>query len=148
MRHLIDAEGLTEQVHVESAGTGAWHLGERADRRARETASARGITLDRYAQQFTGPDFDRFDYVIAMDDDIRAALVRMTRERDDVAKIHAFRKFDPDSPSGAGVPDPYYGGPDGFSDVFDICTAGCQGLLDHLRQTHLLHHAGRADDSR
>jgi low molecular weight protein-tyrosine phosphatase len=138
MRALIAQHGLDQAIVVESAGTGSWHLGERADARARATAEARGITLDRRAQQFASDDFDRFDYVFVADDTVRKALNRIARNDADREKIHLLRSFDPESPEGAGVPDPYYGEQDGFEDVFDICDAACRGLLDRLLETHAL----------
>lgn len=136
MRKLVHDDGLDDQVVVESAGTGAWHLGERADARARATAAQRGVTLDRRAQQFHAKDFDRFDYVLVMDEEIGGTLGRLTSSRTARERIRVLRSFDPDSPSGARVPDPYYGGPEGFDEVFDICDAACRGLLAHLRATH------------
>lgn len=138
MRHIVREAGLEPRIEVESAGTGTWHLGERADRRARATAAAYGVTLDGLAQQFTRDDFARFDYVLAVDERVRTelhAIARTTEERD---KVRLFRTFDAASPTGAGVPDPYYGGQDGFDEVYRICEAGCRGLLAHLRQAHAL----------
>ena len=145
MRTLVTREGLDALIEVESAGTGTWHLGEKADKRARAAAEARGVVLDRRAQQFTRLDFDRFDYVLVMDADIQATIRKLSSSKTDHAKVHVLRAFDPDSPPGARVPDPYYGGRDGFDEVFDICDAACRGLLAHLRATHALPDAD-ADD--
>jgi protein-tyrosine phosphatase len=133
MRSLLAERGLEDRVHIESAGLGAWHVGERADRRTRAAAEARGILLDRRARQFSIADFSRFDYVLAMDHEVYESLHALARTDDERRRIFHFREFDPGSPEGAGVPDPYYGGPEGFQEVFDICEAGCRGLLDHLR---------------
>lgn len=138
MRSLVREEGLDGRIEVESAGTGTWHLGETPDRRACATAAARGVSLDSRAQQFTRDDFDRFDYVLVVDDRVRSELSAIARTEADRRKLHLFRSFDPASPAGAGVPDPYYGGQDGFDEVFDICEAGCRGLLAHLRTAHTL----------
>jgi protein-tyrosine phosphatase len=138
MRHLVAREGLADRIEVESAGTGSWHLGEQADRRARETAAGRGITLDGRAQQFAEEDFDRLDYILVMDVAIKNALARLAPSDAARAKLYQLRSFDPDSPPDAPVPDPYYGGPDGFENVFDICEAACRGLLAHIRETHRL----------
>jgi protein-tyrosine phosphatase len=138
MRTLVSQEGLDGHIDVESAGTGTWHLGEPADSRARETAKARGVTLDRRAQQFTRESFDRFDYVLVMDEDIQKTIRRLSPSREDQEKVHVLRDFDPASPKSSRVPDPYYGGPEGFEDVFDICDAACRGLLAHLRASHAL----------
>jgi protein-tyrosine phosphatase len=138
MRSLVSREGLDGHIDVESAGTGTWHLGEPADSRARETAKARGVTLDRRAQQFTRESFDRFDYVLVMDEDIQKTIRRLSPSAEDHTKVHVLRDFDPASPKGSRVPDPYYGGPEGFENVFDICDAACRGLLAHLRASHAL----------
>jgi protein-tyrosine phosphatase len=138
MRAIVRQAGLDARIEVESAGTGTWHLGERADRRARATAATRGVTLDGLAQHFTRDDFERFDYVLAVDDRVRSELLSIARRDEERDKVRLFRSFDPASPAGAGVPDPYYGGQDGFDEVFDICDAGCRALLAHLRQAHAL----------
>ena len=138
MRHLVDRAGLSDKIEVESHGTGTWHLGERADRRARETAQGRGVTLNGRAQQFSEQDFSRLDYILVMDVGIKNALARLATTDEGRAKLHLLRSFDPASPSDAPVPDPYYGGPDGFEEVFDICDAACRGLLDHIIDQHQL----------
>lgn len=136
MRHLVDRAGLGRAVEIDSAGTGAWHVGERADPRARAAARARSIQLDSVARQVVRADFDRFDYLIAMDADNQRALERLAPTRAARDKIHLLRSFDPGSPRGAAVPDPYYGGDDGFEEVLDICHAACRGLLEHITRTH------------
>jgi protein-tyrosine phosphatase len=133
MRSLVKAAGLEDRIHIESAGTGTWHLDEPADPRARAAARGRGISLDGRAQQFSIDDFARFDYVLSMDVRVLTALRKLARTPEERARVHNFRAFDPASPRDAEVPDPYYGGPDGFEEVFDICEAGCRGLLAHLR---------------
>jgi protein-tyrosine phosphatase len=138
MRSLVEGAGLSDEIDVESAGTGSWHLGEKADRRARETAQARGVTLNGRAQQFSESDFDRLDYILVMDVAIKNALGRLAPSDEARAKLHLLRSFDPASPPDAPVPDPYYGGPDGFEEVFDICDAACRGLLDHIIEQHQL----------
>lgn len=136
MRHLVEGAGLGDHIEIDSAGTGAWHAGERADRRSRQTASQRGVELDSIARQVTVKDFTRFDYLLAMDRDNLRELHDLAPNDAARARVHLFRSFDPDAPRGAPVPDPYYGGPDGFDDVFDICEAACAGLLAHLRREH------------
>jgi len=133
MAALVEEAGLAHAITVESAGTGAYHVGEPPDARAQQTARARGVMLGGRAAHFTARDFERFDYVVAMDASNRADLLDLARDDGQRAKVHLLRSFDPESLPGAGVPDPYYGGPDGFDEVFDICHAGCSGLLAHLR---------------
>ncbi len=128
---LIEREGVADRFVVDSAGTGGWHVGERAHPETRAAAEARGVEIRSIARQFTAGDFDRFDYVIAMDGQNHANLLRLAKDGAQRAKVHLFRDFDPRSPKGAEVPDPYYEG--GFEGVFDVCQAAAQGLLAHLR---------------
>jgi protein-tyrosine phosphatase len=132
-RKMVRDARLEDRIAVESRGTGDWHTGEGADPRARATAKKRGISLDGVAERFTRDDFARFDYILSMDTRVLAELRRLARTDDERARLHNFRAFDPASPADAPVPDPYYGGDDGFEEVFDICDAGCRGLLAHLR---------------
>jgi len=133
MRHLVTEAGLERGFELDSAGTGAWHVGEASDPRARATAKARGIAMDGEGRQFERGDFARFDYVLAMDGDNYHTLLRMAPDDDARAKLHMLRAFDPASDDDADVPDPYYGGPDGFENVFDVCEAACRGLLERLQ---------------
>jgi protein-tyrosine phosphatase len=133
MRHLLVQEGLQAEIEVDSAGTGAWHAGEAADPRARATAERRGVRLDSLARQVVRDDFARFDYLVAMDRDNQRELERLAPDPAAREKIHLLRAFDAASPAGAAVPDPYFGGDDGFDEVFDICEAGCRGLLADVR---------------
>jgi protein-tyrosine phosphatase len=136
MRRLVKRAGLGDRIAVESAGTGDWHVGAARDRRSRAVGAARGIPLEGEAQQFTRPDFDRFDHVLAMDRANRDELMRLARDDRDRAKVRLLRSFDPGAPPDAEVPDPYYGGPGGFEEVFDICERACRGLLEHLSRVH------------
>jgi protein-tyrosine phosphatase len=140
MRHLVKQAGLQDRVFIDSAGTGDWHVGGSRDSRSSEVGRRRGIPLTGTARQFRPPDFERFDYVLAMDQQNLATLKRLAPDAAARNKIHLLRSFDPASASTASleVPDPYYGGPSGFDEVFDICLAACQGLLDHLRREHAL----------
>jgi protein-tyrosine phosphatase len=135
-RHVVELEGLTSSFVIDSAGTGAWHVGEPPDERATETARGRGISLEGKARKVTRSDFERFHYVVAMDRENRENLLRMAPTAALKAKVHLFRAFDPASPRNAEVPDPYYGGARGFEEVFDICDAAARGLLAHLREEH------------
>ena len=129
MRHLVKEVGLGDRIVVESAGTGDWHVGGARDRRSRAVGAARGIPLEGEAQQFTRPDFNRFDHVLAMDRANRDELLRLARDDRDRAKVRLLRSFDPVAPPDAEVPDPYYGGEDGFEKVFELVHAACAGLL-------------------
>ena len=136
MRHLVEEEGLADRIRVDSAGTGDWHVGDPPDRRARAVGAKRGIPLSGSARQFTPADFARYDHVLAMDRSNRDELLKMAPGPADRAKVRLLRSFDASVPPEADVPDPYYGGDGGFARVYDICLAGCSGLLAHLRSVH------------
>jgi protein-tyrosine phosphatase len=137
MRHLVKEAGLAERVRVDSAGTGDWHVGEARDARSAAVGRRRGIPLAGHARQWQRADFARFDYVLAMDRKNQRDLLELAPDDEARAKIHLLRAFDPASGrDDDDVPDPYYGGPDGFDRVFDICEAACRGLLAHLRREH------------
>jgi protein-tyrosine phosphatase len=138
MRHLIKKEGLEQQILLDSAGLGDWHVGETRDTRSQAVGRRRGVPLEGVARQFQAGDFARFEYVLAMDRNNRDGLLALAPDEESKAKVRLLRSFDPASPPDAEVPDPYYGGPQGFDEVFEICEAACAGLLDHLRRTHAL----------
>jgi len=138
MKHLVRQAGLERVIHIESAGTGDWHVGEMRDQRSRATGEARGIPLAGRARQFTAADFPRFDYVVAMDSSNRDDLAKMAPDAAARAKVSMLRAHEDgvaDSDP-ADVPDPYYGGSRGFEDVFDICQGACAGFLARLRREH------------
>lgn len=135
-RDLVACEGLADAIEIDSAGTANFHTGELPDRRSIAAARRRGITLDSRARPFDAADFVHFDHILAMD---RANLEELQARAPDAearAKVRLFRSFDPSAPPEAEVPDPYYGGPDGFDRVLDMCERACAGLLRHLRAQH------------
>ncbi|HTE64560.1 MAG TPA: low molecular weight protein-tyrosine-phosphatase [Solirubrobacteraceae bacterium] len=134
MRGLLREDGLEDVVEVDSAGTGDWHAGDPPDGRATAAAAARGVRLAGAARQITAADFGDYDLILAADRrnlrDLEALVPAGAQ-----AKLHLLRAFDPAS-AGApdlDVPDPYYGGDDGFEHVLDLVDAACRGLLDALR---------------
>ena len=134
MRHRVAEAGLSDAIEVESAGTGSWHVGDPPDARAAQEARARGLVMDGRAQQFRAGDFARFDLVLAMDEENAAHLRRIAPDADAAAKVRLLREFDPDAAGDdLSVPDPYYGGPEGFSTVYGLVDAACRGLVEHLR---------------
>ncbi|MDX1486020.1 MAG: low molecular weight protein-tyrosine-phosphatase [Alphaproteobacteria bacterium] len=129
---LVERQGLAHAVGADSAGTGSWHIGKPPDRRALEAARRRGIDLSRYrARQVVAEDFHRFDLVLAMDRDNHRALQRIA-PGGPAARLGKFMDFAP-AFSIDDVPDPYYGGVQGFETVLDMIEAGSRGLLDHIR---------------
>ena len=134
---LIDREGLTDLVSVDSAGTGDWHVGDQPDRRAQAAAKARGYDLSmQRARQIKEMDFWDFDYVIAMDSQNHSDLSMMapTNAQD---RIRMFLSFAPKEGI-TDVPDPYYGGANGFDHVLDLVEAASLGLLQEIRKRHCI----------
>lgn len=121
--------GLAGRVVVSSAGVGPWHAGEPADARARQILTAHGYPAEHVARQVDEAELAA-DLLLAMDSGHEKALRRMVGERDRVAM---FRSFDPAATGDLDVPDPYYGGDDGFADVLAMIEAAVPGLLDHVR---------------
>ncbi|MCH9684131.1 MAG: low molecular weight phosphotyrosine protein phosphatase [Deltaproteobacteria bacterium] len=134
-RHLVDEAGVSAAFEIDSAGTAAYHEGEPPDRRSTAAAASRGVHLGGRARQFRREDFARFDHVLAMDQQNRDALQQLAPDAPSRAKVRLLRDLDPSSEPGSEVPDPYYGGPQGFDIVFDICMAACGRLLAELQDT-------------
>jgi protein-tyrosine phosphatase len=138
MRALIDEQGLAHRVELESAGTGAWHVGSSPDARATQAAQARGVTLEGRARQVREQDFVDFDLLLAMDSENLRELRTMAPGEEERAKVRLLREFDPASSDGPptrdlDVPDPYYGAGGGFDEVFELVDAACRGLLEEIR---------------
>jgi protein-tyrosine phosphatase len=138
MLRLVEREELASAFLIESAGTAHHHVGERPDRRALSTARAHGVELPSRARQFRASDFARFDLVLAMDVDNRDQLLNLAPDELARGKVLLLRDFEPDAGLERSVPDPYYGGPEGFEQVFAICEGACRGLLAQLRREYRL----------
>ncbi|WP_405238924.1 low molecular weight protein-tyrosine-phosphatase [Lentisalinibacter orientalis] len=131
-RKLVADAGLEEFVHIDSAGTHAYHTGEPPDQRAAAAAERRGFDLSgQSARRVTAEDFERFDYVLAMDRDNHEILLGAALE-DHHGRIRLFLEFGSD-PARQEVPDPYYGGAVGFERVLDLVEDAAQGLLRDVR---------------
>lgn len=131
MNHLIQQRNLSQHITCDSAGTSSYHVGDPPDRRMSAAAKQRGITLLGSARQFVVQDFERFDWILAMDrDNYRniLALDRAGQYRDKVRLMCDFCQHHRDQE----VPDPYYGGADGFNYVIDLLLDACNGLLEHV----------------
>src|SRR5689334_17694378 len=128
--HLAKEAGRELEFEVDSAGTGAWHVGDKADARMRDAGRRRGMAVTSIARQVSPDDFDRFDYIFAMDDENLRALRRLAPAKHH-AKIRLYRDLDPEG-AGDDVPDPYYGNAADFDDVLDIVTRTGRALLDEL----------------
>ena len=135
-RHLVNEHGLSEVIEIDSAGTHAYHIGNPPDSRSMQTARKRGIEMsDLRARQVDLGDFYHYDYLIAMDD-YNMSLLKEQAPADTKHKLSMFLSFAPHL-NEREVPDPYYGGADGFELVFDMVQAASEGLLAHIKQQHL-----------
>jgi protein-tyrosine phosphatase len=131
--HLLAEAGLEDCFTVDSAGTGGWHVGHRADRRMVAAAERRGIHLPSRARQIEAADLQRFDHILTMDADNLAAVQRLERQAPGRARITPLIDHCRQLRSHE-VPDPYYGGEDGFERVLDLLEDACAGLLEDLLQ--------------
>jgi low molecular weight protein-tyrosine phosphatase len=128
-REHLRREGLTDRVRVTSAGTGPWHVGEPADARGLATLAARGYGGDHVAAQVDDGHLAA-DLLLAADS---GHLRTLLRKVDDPERVRLLREFDPLAGPSAEVPDPYYGGDDGFEEVLDMIERTMPGLLDWVR---------------
>lgn len=134
MRATLEREGLAHLVHVDSAGTSAEHAGDPPDPRSIAEAARRGLDLRPLrARQIEPSDFERFDMLLVADALVERTLLRSAPAGAPVHKVHRMTAFGPDAGIVDEVPDPYYGGPDGFVEVLDLLERACTGLVEHLR---------------
>jgi protein-tyrosine phosphatase len=130
---VVEKEGLSGEIEIDSAGTGAWHAGEPADARMQKHARKRGYNLTSIARKFDpSADFDRFDHIIGMDDDNIRDLKTLARNESDLAKIRKMTDFS-NLYNYSVIPDPYYGGEEGFELVLDLLEDASEGLLKEVR---------------
>lgn len=131
MQHLINEAGLSKEIICDSAGTSSYHVGSPPDRRMSAAAKLRGIQLLGEARQFQRSDFEKFDLILAMDKENYRDILALDRSRQYENKVklmcdfctkHNFKE----------VPDPYYGGPEGFNQVIDLLLDACEGLLNYV----------------
>lgn len=132
LRHYLEVGGLAGRVEVDSAGTHGYHRGEAPDQRAQKAALRRGISLARIrSRRVIDEDYARFDLILAMDRDNLAALERACPE-EERGKLGLFMRF-ARRHGNDEVPDPYYGGPDGFEVVLDMIEDAATGLVEAIR---------------
>jgi protein-tyrosine phosphatase len=133
-RHVVAESDLADRILIDSAGTHAYHVGKPPDQRSQSAAERRGYTLENLrARKVEAADFERFDYVIAMDRENQALLTELAEEehRD---RIRLFLEYSTGRED--EVPDPYYGGAAGFERVLDLVEDASRGLLEALRSRH------------
>ncbi len=131
-RQIVAREAPELGIHVDSAGTAGYHAGEPPDQRTRLAASRRGYDMSALRARIVEPeDFQRFDLILAMDRDNLDVLHRRAPPQAR-SRIRLFMEFAPDTQT-TEVPDPYYGGPNGFEEVLDLVESAARGLLQHVK---------------
>lgn len=131
MNHLIAQANLTGHITCDSAGTSSYHIGSPPDRRMAAAATQRHISMQGSARQFTKADFEAFDLILAMDRDNYAGICSLDPAGTYREKVRLMCDFCTHH-SAREVPDPYYGGPEGFNQVIDLLLDACTGLLNHI----------------
>ena len=132
----IKEEGLEREIYPDSAGVGDYHIGSSPDKRSSENSKKHGIILEHAAQQLTKKDHEEFDIVLAMDASNHEEIKRIF-ECDNSQKLFMMRYFD-DKKSKKDVPDPYFGGGDGFETVYQILTECSENLIQHIKKQYFL----------
>jgi protein-tyrosine phosphatase len=136
--NVLRREGLEEEVFVDSAGTGSWHVGHPPDERAQRSAGRRGLDISaQRARRVTPEDCQNFDYVLTMDQENYRAVAALCRGGS--AVVRPFLDYAPDR-ADTEVPDPFYGGPGGFEHVLNLVEKASEGLLEEIKKKYL---AGR-----
>jgi protein-tyrosine phosphatase len=132
-RARLEEAGLNGLVEADSAGTGGWHEGDAADPRTVAVLEANGYAGAHTARQFQVSWFSRVDLVIALDEGHLKALRRLAPTAADADKVRLLRSYDPAADDDLDVPDPYYGGTDGFEECLELVEAASPGLLAAVR---------------
>lgn len=132
MKKMIEDEGLADRVFVDSAGTSNWNEGKSPDERMRAHGLQRGYDFCTIARTFKSTDFNTFDYIIVMDNNNFMNVKKLAKSEEEVSRIHKMTNFATNF-SNDHVPDPYYGGNDGFELVMDLLEDACNGLLQEVK---------------
>lgn len=132
MNHLLEKQDRTNEFIIDSCGIGAWHIGQRSDTRMISAGEKRGYTFNHRGRQIRQEDFEKFDYIIGMDEDNILDILSLAKN--DIFKKKVFRmsSFLTKYPNQKTIPDPYFGGKDGFEFVLDLLEDATKGLLDFL----------------
>ncbi len=129
-RAAVARRGVEASFEIDSCGTGGWHVGESPDRRSVAVARRHGVDISQQrARQLQASDFDDFDWLVAMDRSNERTILQRQKAG---ARARVVRVLDLDPGAAVpDVPDPYYGGPGGFDDVYDLLESACEHLLEH-----------------
>ena len=137
-KKLVREAGLSTLIDADSAGTSRWHMDESPDSRSMQIAAMHDIHLDHLGRQILKNDMEKFDYILAMDSDNLEEILRLQNpDQFYKTRVMLMRDFD-NQQSGADIPDPYYGGPQGFQLVYDMLEESLSNFLDYLIEDHKL----------
>lgn len=136
-KKLVEQNGLENVIHIDSAGTSGWHEGDLPDERMRLHGEQRGYNFNSRARKFIAQDFKRFDYIIVMDDENYKNATRLASDNSDLERLHRMTDFS-NKYDHSFIPDPYYGGPEGFELVMDLLEDACENLLEEIKKKYNL----------
>ncbi|MBY0424422.1 MAG: low molecular weight phosphotyrosine protein phosphatase [Cytophagales bacterium] len=132
--HQVRMKGLEHKYVADSAGTAGYHIGDDPDHRSMKTARKYGFELDHKGRKFVREDFERFDYIFAMDKNNRLDILSLARDNSSwQEKVYRMRDFDP-YPENGDVPDPYYGGIDGFEEVYTMLERSIDQFISEVEK--------------
>lgn len=129
LKQVATQHGFQDRVEVDSAGTADYHVDDLPDRRSRQVASMHGFELDHVGRQFKRHDFERFDWILVMDDSNYRDVISLAKSESERSKVHLITEFDPTKKYGKIVPDPYYGDLDDFIEVYRQLECCCEQFI-------------------
>lgn len=129
--------GLSDQILIESSGTGSWHVGHLPDPRMRKEAASHGVEMTHKARHFIAQDLENYDLIFAMDKQNRIDILSLDKEGKHADKVVLFREFQPGAEKGAEVPDPYYGDAEGFTNVYHMVEETSAKVLEYIKENFL-----------
>lgn len=132
--HKVAELGLSSRFRAESAGTSNYHIGEPPDERTIQNALKNGITMNHTGRQLKAKDLEEYDYVFAMDNNNHKGILRLAKGTEPTATIALIRDYD-EIERGSEVPDPYFGGEEGFQEVFEMLDRSIDNLIAELTKT-------------
>ena len=132
MERIVDERGLNDRIFIDSAGISSYHSGDLPDQRMRVHATRRGLNLTHRSRQVCSDDFERFDLILAMDDSNYDHLRRLANSPEEMDKVKRIASFFRQYRHWDCIPDPYYGGSEGFENVLDLLNDACQNIADQI----------------
>lgn len=132
MERIVDERGLNDRIFIDSAGISSYHSGDLPDQRMRVHATRRGLNLTHRSRQVCSDDFERFDPILAMDDSNYDHLRRLANSPEEMDKVKRIASFFRQYRHWDCIPDPYYGGSEGFENVLDLLDDACQNIADQI----------------